>query len=970
MPDPAEFDPLLLLADARLRAALADPHPFWLWSPDEGLCLAANEAGAALLGVEAFVGRAPAAALERALRNARPGPLHMLRLATRAAPTPLPASLAALTLGGEDVLLVRGLAPAPLQPRDPLRFLFDALAHAGHHYLLLDGTGEVLSASRDLPDVPALGARLRGRIGAPDGTVAEIEDESGGRTARHFELPRGGAVHHLFVLAEGAPSSGTNAAAAPRGAEASVGTKLPFETGPDGRLALLGESWNGLVSQDAVGAPLLSLFSSDTLGQALERRDTFSGVPARMTLPDGRVAELTLSALPIFRPPGTYQGLRGFARLDALIAQGADDEDVFDALPEAGRMEEGAGSVPMQASDGEDSAPKTPHVAEPEPVEGSPGLPAGSPDEIAPMRPGEGDGEPLADEPADSDDVARAMRAGNVVALYGGRVPTRGDGLGESDLDAFDRIGRAIEHEIRRRTAGLRDAEPRGAAQPDARSGGGTANAPASMQTRRHASTMAEQAALLDRLHSALAVIRDGRVAFANRTFFTILGAGDLAGFEARGGLEAVFPEGSLADGARESGLTIRRLDGTACDVDARVQTIPWGGETCLLLSLRERRDQAGATAELETRLADLQAVIDTTSDGVAILSGDGRIERLNRGAEMLFGVTSQEARQRLFVDLLEPESRAAAQDYLERLNKAGVESLLKDGLEVAGHVAGGGSIPLLLSLGPLGTGRQARLCAVLRDLGPFKAAHAELEDARRRGALAKGHAADMLGRINAELRTPLDTVLGLAAAIGEERFGPLGDERYRTHAREIVEGGTALLEMLDDLAMLARIEAGKLELAFKAVHLNELVQRCVATLAPEANRQRIILRTSLGQPVPPVVGDEASLEQVMLNLLAGAIRSTRPGGQVIVSTRLERSGDVQLAIRDDGVGASRAAVAGGPRPLPVPASIEVPAGSALSQSIAEALVEANRASLTIAREPDGGSHSRVVFPINRVLGP
>src|SRR5690606_11716912 len=108
-----------------------------------------------------------------------------------------------------------------------------------------------------------------------------------------------------------------------------------------------------------------------------------------------------------------------------------------------------------------------------------------------------------------------------------------------------------------------------------------------------------------------------------------------------------------------------------------------------------------------------------------------------------------------------------------------------------------------------------------------------------------------------------------------DERFGALGNERYKQYLRDIHTSGSHLVSLLNDLLDLSKIEAGKLELSFVSVNLNELVQECVALMQPDANRQRVIIRTSLPPNLPPVVADTRSVRQIALNVLSNSIKFT-----------------------------------------------------------------------------------------------
>lgn len=113
------------------------------------------------------------------------------------------------------------------------------------------------------------------------------------------------------------------------------------------------------------------------------------------------------------------------------------------------------------------------------------------------------------------------------------------------------------------------------------------------------------------------------------------------------------------------------------------------------------------------------------------------------------------------------------------------------------------------------------------------------------------------------------------------------------------------MLDIVNDLLDISKIEAGQMDVDFIAVPLNETVAEAVSLVQPQANNQRVIIRTALSQSVPQIVADLRSIKQIVLNILSNAIRFTPSGGQIVVSTAYEANGSVSLRIRDTGNGAS-----------------------------------------------------------------
>ena len=206
------------------------------------------------------------------------------------------------------------------------------------------------------------------------------------------------------------------------------------------------------------------------------------------------------------------------------------------------------------------------------------------------------------------------------------------------------------------------------------------------------------------------------------------------------------------------------------------------------------------------------------------------------------------------------------------------------------GRRAGGAEFPVFMTIGALPDANKR--CAIFRDLTLWKKAEDELLTAKQEADKASSAKSDFLAKISHEIRTPLNAMIGFSEVMMQERFGPIGNDRYKQYLQDIHSSGGHLISLLNDLLDLSKIEAGKLELSFASVDLNELTQQCVSLMQPQANRERIIIRTSLPQDLPQVTADARSVRQIVLNLLSNSIKFTGAGGQVIVSTALSDDGD------------------------------------------------------------------------------
>ena len=482
---------------------------------------------------------------------------------------------------------------------------------------------------------------------------------------------------------------------------------------------------------------------------------------------------------------------------------------------------------------------------------------------------------------------------------------------------------------------------------------------------------------LVERIPVGVLVFRGDKTIYMNRPLLDLLGYVDVAEFEALRGLDKLFrgrAAPSFSNGEYDT-ITIMGRDGETLPADAHLQAIDWNGQHATLVTFRRALDAEhgprvrSLDVELKARqaeLAEARAMLDTATDGVISLDENGRILALNKSAEALFGYDQNELTGERLTLLLAPESHAAALDYIDGLKNGGVASVLNDGREVIGRERKGGRIPLFMTIGRISD--TSKLAAVVRDLTAWKRAESELTEARRAAERNSALKSDFLAKVSHEIRTPMNAIIGFAEVMRDERLGPIGTERYKDYLKDIHTSGTHVISLVNDLLDLSKIEAGRMELNFASVDLNAIVSSCLGIMQPQANRDRVLMRSQLSAKLPPVVADERSIRQIVLNLLSNASKFTEAGGQVIISTVLSEQGEAIIRVRDTGVGMTEPEVQAAMEPFRQLSNARGRGGTGLGLPLTKALVEANRASFSIKSKVREGTLVEIVFPPTRVL--
>lgn len=176
------------------------------------------------------------------------------------------------------------------------------------------------------------------------------------------------------------------------------------------------------------------------------------------------------------------------------------------------------------------------------------------------------------------------------------------------------------------------------------------------------------------------------------------------------------------------------------------------------------------------------------------------------------------------------------------------------------------------------------------------------LRDARDQAQSANLTKSQFLATMSHELRTPLNAIIGFSDAITQGVFGPLGHARYETYIDDINRSGRHLLALINDILDISVVEAGKLELSVAPIDAADLAHASARLVMPTAERNGIDLAVRIGDAVPDVVADARRTQQILVNLLANAVKFTPEGGAVSIDVD-GAGGKVRFTIRDTGIG-------------------------------------------------------------------
>jgi signal transduction histidine kinase len=238
--------------------------------------------------------------------------------------------------------------------------------------------------------------------------------------------------------------------------------------------------------------------------------------------------------------------------------------------------------------------------------------------------------------------------------------------------------------------------------------------------------------------------------------------------------------------------------------------------------------------------------------------------------------------------------------------------------------------------------------------------------------AMLKARAADhaksnFLANMAHELRTPLNAIIGFSEIIKLDQIRMRGS--YPEYAGYIHEAGTILLDIINGILDLARIEAGRVLLQEEVIAVGGLVQSSINTIRPIAQRKFIDIDCNIQKPSTMIYVDATKLKQVTLNILSNAVKFTEPRGRIQVDSVLHNTGDLVLSIKDTGIGIPPEQIERIFQPFEQVADhlTRENEGTGLGLPIAKALIELHGGELILSSQPGAGTTARLRLPGDRV---
>ena len=376
--------------------------------------------------------------------------------------------------------------------------------------------------------------------------------------------------------------------------------------------------------------------------------------------------------------------------------------------------------------------------------------------------------------------------------------------------------------------------------------------------------------------------------------------------------------------------------------------------------SLQRERDDA---------ISLLTSVFDVSEVGIVVTDQHHRIVRVNDSFIRIYGWNRNDLIGHSFSELVAEDEREVVQktrdEFIENgsRNTGEMKILRKDRTSA--------NVLYTTAALELSNGRRFQVTTVM-DITLRKQMELSLRLAKEQADAANQAKSSFLANMSHELRTPLNAIIGFSEMMIKGTFGPMGNEKYTEYMGDIHLSARHLLEIINEVLDMSKIEAGRLELDEDIFDVGHLIQAVMRMMDSRAFSGGLKIKSIVPDGLPPLFADPRLTRQILINLVGNAVKYSNPGGTIEMRAGISEDGAMQLSVTDQGIGIPKDRISEALEPFgQVSSPVETSGvqGTGLGLPLARAMTELHGGTLLLESEVNFGTVVTVEFPPERVVG-
>lgn len=369
---------------------------------------------------------------------------------------------------------------------------------------------------------------------------------------------------------------------------------------------------------------------------------------------------------------------------------------------------------------------------------------------------------------------------------------------------------------------------------------------------------------------------------------------------------------------------------------------------------------------ERDDALLLLTSIFDVSEVGIIVSDRNRRIVKVNDSFERIYGWNRQDTLGKDIIDFMTDDERSFAErnhaEYLKSKERhAGEVKLLRKNGEVANVIYTTASLEL-------SHGRRFQVTTIV-DMTDRKQLEFSLRLAKEQADSANLAKSSFLANMSHELRTPLNAIIGFSEMMVKETFGPLGHDKYGEYLGDVHLSARHLLEIINEVLDMSKIEAGRVELHEQDIDLMGLCDSVVRIVASRVFSTDLKIKFKEVENFPKLCADARLVRQILINLVTNSVKYSQNGGTITVLPELTKNNEISLMISDEGVGIPPERIQEAMEPfgqINDPAITSKFQGTGLGLPLAKAMTEMHGGQLRLVSEANKGTDVTITFPAHR----